>query len=150
MNIHALELSPGTVRCKHHIVPQFTLMRMIYIYIAPFIPEDLSASQTKMPALHRRNVSGCGLNQPRRKNAHEHCLVVLSKRRFQEVAQLFHPPQTWLDCGTEIWSERPDMQRTWWSCASSAPAAGGPEVTLWWFLSVSQKVGWLRKVISNQ
>lgn len=150
MNIHALELSPGTVRCKHHIVPQFTLMRMIYIYIAPFIPEDLSASQTKMPALHRRNVSGCGLNQPRRKNAHEHCVVVVSKRRFQEVAQLFHPPQTWLDCGTEIWSERPDMQRTWWSCASSAPAAGGPEVTLWWFLSVSQKVGWLRKVTSNQ
>lgn len=49
VNIHTVKLSPGIVHCKHCIVPQFTLMRMIYIYIAPFIPMDLRDSQTKIP-----------------------------------------------------------------------------------------------------
>lgn len=48
-----LKLSPGIVLCKHCIVPQFTLMRMIYIYIAPFIPMDL---RLKYPGLHHSNV----------------------------------------------------------------------------------------------
>lgn len=49
MHIHFLKLSPGIVHCKHCTVPQFTLMRMIYIYIAPFIPMDLRVPQTKIP-----------------------------------------------------------------------------------------------------
>ena len=58
INIYTLKLSPGTVRCKHRIVSQFTLMRMIYIYIAPFIPKDLRVPRRlKYPRLHCSNVS---------------------------------------------------------------------------------------------
>lgn len=130
MHIHFLKLSPGIVHCKHCTVPQFTLMRMIYIYIAPFIPMDLRVPhRLKYPGLHHSNVS-----QPGRTNEPEHCFV-LSKRCFGETGQIFHPVQTWLDLVTEIQSER-------WRCgelgALSAPAAGGTEVT-WCFPSVSQR-----------
>lgn len=37
--------------CKLCTVPQITLMRIIYIYIAPVIPEDLSALQAEHPGL---------------------------------------------------------------------------------------------------
>lgn len=58
INIDALRLSAGTVRCKHRIVPQFTLMRMIYIYIAPFIPKDLGVPhRLKHSPVHRSNAS---------------------------------------------------------------------------------------------
>ena len=53
--------------------------------------------------------AGCGVSQPDRKIAHEHCLVVLGQRRFGEVGQIFHPMQTWLDLVTEIRSEGPDV-----------------------------------------
>lgn len=58
INIHTLKLSPGTVHCKHCIVPQFTLMRMIYIYIALFIPMDLRVPhRLKYPRLYHSDVS---------------------------------------------------------------------------------------------
>lgn len=148
INIYTLKLSPGTVCCKHHIVPQSTLMRMIYIYIAPFIPKDLRVPhRLKYLRLHHSNASWLWCEPARQEKCTRMLPCYLSKRRFWEVGQIFHPMQTGLELLSEIWSERLDMQGTEWSCALSA--AGGTEMTLWWLPGISQKVGRQRKIVPN-
>lgn len=116
INIQGLKLSRGTVRCKHRIVPQFTLMRTIYIYIAPFIPKDL-----RVP--HRLNTHGSGAarraglwhSQPGRKITHQHCLIVLGKGRFWQggrICILCGPgwtsqPSLAVSCLICLWQEGP-------------------------------------------
>lgn len=46
---YCLKLSQETACCRLHIAPQFTLMRIIYIYIAPVIPEDLCCLASRTP-----------------------------------------------------------------------------------------------------